>query len=211
MKIFSKLSFFRRTDINLGERPWHRVFIVSFVFSIIIFFLFSLLIAFNHTPENTFNVNIKYNLQDFTRASSKDMANTIPAFRPIDYKVGCLNGNKIESVSIISLERSVCSPDLRGNIDKVAEIFIQENYLNASAKEQMVNDMTKFLDEDTNAGNCFLNGVNCVPDKIITYKRNAIFYLEVCFFALLATYLMVFILQFLYFKVFLFIIYGKNK
>ena len=212
MGIYSKLFFFKRTDINLQEKWWHRFFVVLFTIFLISFFLVFLLIMSEAIPEKSFNVDIKYNLREFTKTSSKDIANTVPAFNLLNYKVGCFEDDKIKYVSYSALNETVCSSDLRSNIDKVAEIFLQNNPLIKDTKENAIKEMTKILDEDTETRYCFVSkNANCTSDKIITYKRNPIFYLEVFLASLFSTYLVALILQFVYFKGFIYIIYGKKK
>lgn len=212
MGIFSRLFFFKRTDINLQEKWWHRFFVVLFNIFVIAFFLFSFLTMNVVIPEKTFNVDIKYNLREFTKNSSKDIADTVPAFNLLNYQVGCLENGKINSVPYYALNETICSSDLRGNIDKVAEIWLQKHPLIKDTKEQTIIKITTVLDEDTETRYCFVSkDANCISDKIISYKRNLIFYLEMFLASLVSTYLVVLILRFIYFKVLIYIIYGKKK
>jgi len=212
MGILSKLFFFKRTDVNLENKWWHRFFVVIFFIFVVAFFGLSLFIAGSLIPETDFNVDIKYNLREFTKTSSKDVVNTIPAFNLLNYKIGCLEDGKIGYISTYYLEKSICSSDLRGNIDKVAEIFLKNNPLIKDTKEQAISGLTKVLDTDTETRYCFIqNEVGCSSDKIVTYKRNIIYHLEFFLAPLVSTYLFILILRFIYFKGFIYIIYGKKK
>jgi hypothetical protein len=196
----------------LSEKWWHRFFVVIFAVSVVLFFISSIFSSYLGIPEKKFNISIQYNLRDFTKTSAKDVVNTIPAFNLMDYKIGCLKDSSINYVSTYDLNNSVCSSDLRGNIDKVADIFMKNNYQFADkTKSQMVQMIAEALEKDTEYRYCFLNqSIGCMSDKIITYKKNFIFYAEVLIASVLATYLYSLILQFVYFRGLIYIIYGKK-
>jgi hypothetical protein len=213
MKIISKLFFLKRTDVNLENKWWHRLFVVLFVIFVVIFFLGSLILLNISIPENKFNVDIKYNLREFSKNSSKDIANTVPAFNLLNYEVGCLkNDNSIKHFSNFALEKSICSSDIRRNIDKISEIFLQKHPSINDSKEQAIYSLTRVLDEDTESRYCFINNdIGCSSDKIIAYQKSPVFYLEVFLISVFLTYLNILFLQLIYFKGFIYIIYGKKK
>lgn len=210
MKIFPK---FIKINIDLESKWWHRVFVILFFILMMLFLVFYFLLGGIPIPETSFNIDIKYNLREFTRTSSQDVINTIPAFNLLNYKIGCLKDNKeIDYVSNYNLKKSACSSNLRGNIEQVAETLIANNPSITSTKEGMINYLNEKLDEDVETRYCFIhNDVGCNSDKIITYERNIIYSLEsfIAFFA--SVYLFALILQVIYFRGLIYIIYGKKK
>ncbi len=197
---------------ELQKKWWHRLFVVIFFILIILFSTVYFLFGGISIPENTFNVDIKYNLQEFTKTSSQDVANTIPAFNILNYKIGCLQDNKeIKYVSDYDLEKSICSPDLKGNIEEVAELILANNFYITFSKEQVVSLINEKLNESTKARYCLIyKDIDCTSDKIIAYERNIVYYLESFLTFCASLGLFILILRVIYFKAFIYIIYGKR-
>jgi hypothetical protein len=164
-------------------------------------------------PEKNFNISIKYNLQEFTKNSSRDIANTIPAFNLLDYKIGCLNGSNIDYVSDYALKKSICSSDVRSNIKEITEFMLldSEQAYSDYNKQTLEKAVIEKIDESNEKRNCFIHkDVKCASDKIVAYKKNIIFYLEQILISIFFILLFVLILQVVYFKGFIYIIYGNK-
>lgn len=212
MKIKKILFPFNKNHSFLSEKWWHRFFVVLFAVLVAFFFIGAVITAYQFIPEKKFNISIQYNLKDFTKTSARDVADTIPAFNLLNYEIGCLNGNDINYVSTYGLDKSVCSSDLKGNIDKVADLLMQKNYSYKGTKDQAIASLKIMLDKDLEQRYCFVSkDLNCTSDKIITYKKGYIFYAEVFLISVLLSYLCSLILQLMYFKGLIYIIYGKKK
>lgn len=214
MKMFTKIFFLKGPKgIDLETKWWHRFFVVLFIILVIVIFFSSLLMTSEVIPETIYNVNIQYNLRDFTKNSSPEIIDTIPAFISLNYKIGCLDGNRIDYFWISDLNKCICSSDLRGNIDNIALLVSQKNveYSNVS-KSKMIAALTDTLNKEAETRYCFIvNSVKCSSDKIVAYRRNIIFYLEMFFASLILTYMVGLFVQFVYFKGLIFIIYGNKK
>jgi len=213
IEILLKPFFFKKTHIDLKNKWWHRLFVVILVLFIILLFVFSLALYYEVIPHNKSNVNITNNLREFTKNSSKSVANTIPMF-VVDSRIGCLkNDNSIEYLSAYALQTSVCSSDLRGNINEVAEIIIEKNSFKETQKQIIIDDLNKKLDKDIETRYCFIHSdVSCdSSDRIISYKNGVLFYLEVLLASIFSVYFIALFLQLVYFKGFIYIIYGKKN
>jgi len=163
-------------------------------------------------PERpSFNVNIKYNLRDFTKSSSSEIVNTIVPF-VYEHRVGCVTGNKIRPLSDYVIEKTVCNADIAGKIGNVARDFIKRNPSAVATNESEVSaSMKRILDTDTETRYCFVNrNANCTSDKIVAYNRNVVFYLEVIFASFIFTYLFALLMHVVYFNGLIFILYGED-
>lgn len=203
---------FRKHRSFLTEKRWHRCSVVLFGVCVVLCFLFNCFLISKIMPERpSFNVNIKYNLRDFTKSSSSEIVNTVVPF-VYGSRVGCLMDNKIKPLPSYVMEKTVCNADIPGKIGSVARDFLQRNPLIVASNEsEVAASMKKIIDKDTETRYCFVNkNANCASDKIVAYNRNAIFYLEVILASFFLTYIFALLVHIVYFNGLIFILYGEN-
>ncbi|MFA5355583.1 MAG: hypothetical protein WC302_02565 [Candidatus Paceibacterota bacterium] len=151
-------------------------------------------------------------MEDFTKDSPKSTVNTIPSFIELEHRIGCLeNDDSIRRISLYELEKNVCSSDLEGNLKEVADILYLDNHEFGSVIN-LQNMLANMLDEDMGKRNCFIRtDFECNSGEIVSYERNIIFYLESFLIPIVIVYILGLVLQIIYFKALIYIIYGKLK
>lgn len=194
----------------LTEKWWHRFFVVIYVILMIIVLLISALIFSSVVDENQHNITIKNNLREFSKNSEKTIANTIPLFLNQADKIACFESSKISYLSRYDLEtKSICSSDIESNADKIAQSYLKDHTASVDEKKKLILDI---LAKDSEKRYCFIhNDMKCASDKIISYNRNPLFYLQVFAYSLIVACLFSYILQILYYKGLIYIIYGKKN
>lgn len=207
-----KLLNFKKSYAHLEDKWWHRMFKIVFIFTTVLFVVFVFAVVFSDLPENNFNTSIDGNLREFTKNSSKNIDNTIISFIE-QGKVGCLNNSKIEYLSSYDLKKDgICNADISGNIDKVSQIVLNSQSYKDLTREKVKDGLLKVLSEDKELRFCFIpNSVSCSSDNIVTYHKNIVFYAEVVLITLLFAILWYLLIMFVYYKGFIYIIYGKKK
>lgn len=192
----------------LTQKWWHRLFIVIFSILILIILLSSLGILNEELEKNENNIYIYNNLREFSKNSDPATTNTVPSFLAQKGQVGCLDNNILRDISTYYLEeKSVCSSDVLKNIKQIAARLNEIHNTNYST-----DTYEEGLKNTTETRYCFISAdVNCSSDKIIMYKKSNIYYLTVVGYSLGITYLASLLLQLIYFKGFIYIVYGKNK
>lgn len=211
MNIF-KIMFPFEGHRSLSNKWWHRLSVVLFFLISAISLIFLVTLFLSSFPENKFNINIKYSLEDFTKDSPKSTVNTIPSFIELEHRIGCLeNDDSIRRISLYELEKNVCSSDLEGNLKEVADILYLDNHEFGSVIN-LQNMLANMLDEDMGKRNCFIRtDFECNSGEIVSYERNIIFYLESFLIPIVIVYILGLVLQIIYFKALIYIIYGKLK
>lgn len=204
---------FTTRHTQLQTKWWHRFFVVTYVISLLFFFLPALAVTADSLPESLFNLEITDNLRDFSKNSSISIANTVPSFLNLKGKFGCLRNSKINYLSTYSLEsNAVCSSDISIHIDETAnklkDMMDDESIKTEVAKKFVLDDLSKNIEKRF----CFIDkNIDCASDEIVNYHFNIFYYLQIVVYSVLATYLFSIFLQIIYFKGFIYIIYGKNK
>lgn len=210
MNIKSIFFPFAKKYSFLEKNWWHRLFIVIYLLVISIFFLLSFVIVSENISEKVYNTTVKDNLRNFSKNSEKDITNTVPIFLKYGAKVGCLENDKITQISNYFLdENSFCSPDIPNRIDDASKKLSKNASL--SIEDTKV-ALLSVVAKDTEVRYCFLNkNLNCSSDKIVSYNKSFIYYLEILLYPLLLTYLTSLLVQILYFKGLMYVIFGKIK
>jgi hypothetical protein len=209
--MIKKIFFpFANNKTFLSEKWWHRFFVIIYIIILCIFSIATVLISLGMVKEEIFNTNIKNNLRDFTKNSDKSVANAVPLFLEQGNKIGCLENSKISYISTYTLETKVfCNADIPGHLDEASRFYA--NLITGSSTGELKNALSEVLSKDTEKRYCFMHkDLDCSSDKVISYSRNAIYYAQVIGYSLIAVYFFSLILQVLYFKGLIYIIYGKN-
>lgn len=234
MKI-KKVAFpFSESYSFLGEKWWHRFFIVAYVITALATLGIAVALSIEGVEEKPYNINIKNNLRDFSKNSDKSVSNTVPLFLEQGGNIGCLEGNRINYVSTYSLrEKTFCSADILTHIDQASRKVLTNGSLNSKSKriitdedfnklnggsgkvlseEERNNLLSDVISKDSEKRYCFVSAdIDCSSDKIISYNKNVVYYLQVITYSLISVYLVSLFLQVLYYKGFIYIVYGRNK
>ncbi len=210
MKIKKAVFPFSGTYPLLGEKWWHRFFVVAYVITILATLGIAVALSIEGIEEKHYNINIKNNLRDFSKNSDKSVSNTVPLFLEQGGNVGCLEDNRINYVSVYTLEKKTfCSADILSHLDQAAEKFNGNDSLTTEKRGDALLDI---ISKDSEKRYCFIsNEINCSSDKVVLYNKNAVYYLQVVAYSLISVYLVSLFLQILYYKGFIYIVYGKNK
>ena len=204
---------FKHHQSFLSKKRWYRFSIVSFWVCIIAAFCFICYMVSSVVVEQPgFNVDIRYNLRDFTKATSSDIVNTVPAF--VDgYRVGCKVEKRVKPLSDSVINKTVCNSDLANRLDVVSATFLKVNPSAITTdKKAIAAAMAKTISEDKETRYCFVNqGANCMSYNIVAYERNIFFYVEVFLISVIVTYIIAVILHVIYFNGLIYILYGGEK
>ena len=210
MKIKNLIFPFTKHYSFLTEKWWHRFFTVAYAVAVCGFLIAAVFVSLEGVGEKTFNTTIKNTLRDFSKNSDKSIANTVPSFLEQGGKIGCFENNKIGYISTYTLENETfCSADISSHLDEATQKIIGGGSLTVERRKELLSEM---LTKDTEKRYCFMpNVLNCSSDKVISYNRNVIYYLQVIIYSLFTTYLFSLFLQVLYFKGLIYIVYGKKS
>jgi len=210
MKI-KKVAFpFSGTHPLLGEKWWHRFFIVAYVITTLATLGIAVALSIEGVEEKPYNINVKNNLRDFSKNSDTSVSNTVPLFLEQGGNIGCLEDNRIKYVSVYTLEKKTfCSADIPSRLDDVSQKFIGNDSSTVERRKELLSEM---ISKDSEKRYCFIsNEIDCSSDKVVSYNKNAVYYLQVIIYSLVSVYLVSIFLQILYYKGFIYIVYGKNK
>lgn len=177
------------------------------------FFLLSIVFSSGIIPDSIVNFKIKNNLRDFSKNSDVSITNTVPAFLNQHGKFGCLQNNKIEYISTYILEnKSICNADIKLNLDETAKTINSMAEYKLTPVEEVKKSILEKLYENNEKRYCFIHkDISCSSDKIVNYRLNSFYYLQTATYSLLSTYLFSLLVQIIYFKGFIYIIYGKKS
>lgn len=209
-KIFLPLA---KSHVELHTKWWHRFFVVIYVLLMVIFFLIALTVSSRNIPEKSFNLKIKNNLRDFSKNSSTSTINTVSDFVAQDGKFGCLQNNKINYyISTYDLKnKAVCSADIGSHIEETANKLKDIADDKSLSTEEFKKFVTNNLYKNDIKRYCFIRkSIDCDSAEIVNYHFSIYYYLQVVVYSLLVTYLFSLFLQTIYFKGFIYIIYGKK-
>lgn len=231
MKIKQVILPFSGNYSFLGEKWWHRFFIVAYVITILGALGVAVLVSIDSIEERPYNINIKNNLRDFSKNSDKSVSNTVPLFLGQSGDIGCLEGSRINYVSTYTLEnKTFCSADILSHLDQASKKVLTSGSLTSEPKRFITDEeydklggQVKVLSEDDRSSllldvisrdsekrYCFVsNEIDCSSDKIVSYNKNIVYYLQVIVYSLISVYLASLFLQVLYYKGFIYIVYGK--
>lgn len=211
MKIKKAVFPFSGTYPLLGEKWWHRFFIVAYVITSLATLGVSVALSIEGVEEKPYNINIKNNLRDFSRDSDKSVSNTVPLFLKQSGSIGCLDGDRINYVSTYALEKgSFCSAEISSHIDEAANKIVGDGSLTFEKRKELLSEA---LNKDTQKRYCFVHkeSIDCLSENVISYDKNVVYYLQVIAYSLISVYVVSLLLQILYYKGFIYIVYGKNK
>lgn len=206
--------YFYRNN-NLKNKWWHRLFVTIYTLILVIIFLISLFIftSIGIVPPTTWNTNYT-TLKTFMNSQTENSGNAIPSFLNLPGAIGCIAENQhIEYVYEPNLRASYCRFNLVSHIDDAASYFHNDFYLNEDIEN--IKQKLLSLDKPTSGDNsyCFISkDANCHQiGSIVKYKKNAIYYLLAIFWSIITIFIVSFFLQLIYYKGFIFIIYGNSK
>lgn len=210
MKIKQFIFPFAKHYSFLSEKWWHRFFTVAYTVVVCGFLIVALFVSLESIGEKGFNTTIKNNLRDFSKNSDKSIVNTVPLFLKQGGKIGGFENNTIGYVSTYTLENETfCSADISSHLDEAADKIIGNGTLTVERRRDALSEI---LAKDTEKRYCFIpKDINYSSDKVVSYNRNAIYYLQVLVYSLLSTYIFSLFLQVIYFKGLVYIIYGRRS
>lgn len=234
MKIKKVIFPFSGSYSLLEEKWWHRFFIVAYVITTLATLGIAVALSIEGVEEKPYNINIKNNLRDFSKNSDTSVSNTVPLFLEQGGNIGCLEDNRIKYVAVDTLEKKTfCSADILTHIDQASRKVLTSGSLNSESKriitdeefnnlnggpgkvlsgEERNNLLLDVISRDSEKRYCFVSAdIDCSSDRIVSYSKNIVYYLQVIAYSLVTVYLVSVFLQVLYYKGFIYIVYGKNK
>ncbi len=197
---------------NLNSKWWHRFFKVLFVVVIIATLGISYFVA-SSSIENTFeNTDITITLTDYTK-NHPELVNTVPSFLEKNGTLACKNDatRGYDYLSDFSLKNyAVCNNDITTNIDKVFTVL---QSLDPAVKNTAKDSILQSHIQNSKDSYCLGNKkyFSCGSTHVVKYIKNYIFYWEAVGYAVLTTIIVSLVLLLVYFKGFIYIIYGKKK
>lgn len=225
------LNWLFRESLELNKHWWHRLIKVIFLS---IFFLASIAsyIAVIYAPDRELmrehNITIKNTLYSFTENYPKgDNLNTVKDFFDQDGEYGLLLNGKVEYISLSSLGKALCVKTPEKYLDGISEMLLpvyKENLSYEQSQKVTLSDFTEhirkqfsedttrkcyFFDLDTYDEN--LKKITNLSANIINYKPNIIFYIEATIVIPILSVLWFIFFALMYYRVFLYIIYGNKK
>lgn len=214
------IPFSRHADV-LNHKWWHRLFKVTYILSLILVLsLACLFFIANKSIENLSyeEVKIFMKLDDFMKQQESTNQNHVSMFVSSYDNLGCTLDGEISVLSYYqkeSLDNVVfCNPHLKLNIEDLAK-WIFSNSLELINKDyesnKTYNDSIDILRKKIGDSHlvCFEweNDI-CGFENVISYQYTPLFYLKRVLYSVFTTYIVGIFLQFLYFKGFIYIIYG---
>ena len=222
MKIKKIIFPFKSDHKRLQLRWWHRLLVVLYL--LIIFFIILTSIYLGLTQKDIWKgqrVNLTskvlISLNDFTTRQEISAINTTPLFIEKYPNIGCLKDHKaIEELSSYEVQREVfCNRDISSNVEEISYEITKNSValLQYKGKEdQLVRHINELLSNDTEKKYCLVpKNFECSADAIVAYKNNILFYVIGLAILAIGVYLTSLLLQFLYFRGFIYIIYGNLK
>jgi len=209
------LTFFLRKDLNLKEKWWHRLFKVIFFAGIVVIIYIAIYDSYNNEQYKT--VDTLGNRLTSQVNVAKDLLKKDESFGYPRYPI-----YQLEDMDT----KTYCSKNIWNNLKEISKISSYDYYgfysreINAYVKtplesysEQLKNSDVVCLTKDSSNGIYFLNNLS------IEYNRDTKIYtkdyllttLNILLFLLMYITTYVVIVFFLYYKIFLYIIYGKKN
>lgn len=221
-------SLLFRDNLELDKKWWHRLVKVIFLS---LFFLISIVsyIAVVADPDTELlskhNTSVKNTLYQFTENyKGEDYENTIPKFFEQNGNFGVLVDKKIEYVSSYSLGKSFCLKTPEKYLDGIAKIIYTniplktgKSFSSTQTLEWFSKETEKNFYEDITR-KCYLfdanddiKNIEDLSKKIISYKPNAIFYIEATLLISLIALISFVLFALIYYRLILYIVYGNKK
>ncbi len=209
MKIGKLFYPFYEIGKKLNKKWWHRMFIVFYLVVMPIIFLLLILIFIEIIPLNKHLLSIDNSLNHYTKYTFYTDNDSVKSFVKKYDHIGCLEKSKVRYVSSWTLEnKSFCSKDIRSNLD---EVMIKLLGGSKALNEENRQKLTEILDKDTEKRYCFIHeDINCNSEQIVGYKKNVFFYFLAILGSTLSLFLLNLLFQLLYFKGFIYVIYGNS-
>ncbi len=193
----------------LKEKWWHRFFTVLFVISLLVVFLIGSIISVESVKDSISNTTIKNNLRSFTQNSSPSVTNTVPDFLAQGTKFTCLKSGIFDQISVYDLSsKAFCNLNISNFVDELAEQFTGDGRLTLEERKVAIKDA---LSRDREKRYCVIHkDIDCASENIVVYTHNILFYAQVLSRTLVTVYVFSLIVQLIYFKGLIYILYGKK-
>lgn len=215
-------------DVELSKHWWHRFIKISFL-SLFLLITLGSFIAIISDPDRELlrkhNITVKNTLNQFTKDyNGLDYENTVPIFFKQEDNFGLLINNKVEYISEYSLGgESFCLKTPEKYLDGISKLLynrIPKDTGKSFSAEQTLEWFTeltrKNFNEDTSR-KCYLSISDedlkntATSLKIINYKPNVFFYLEMSLMVLIIAFFVFVIFALIYYKLMMYIVYGNKK
>jgi len=186
-------SLFKRSDIDLKGKWWHRLFVVLYI-TLLLAVAGSASIGHFYNkevvPEQSFNITVIKSWEDYISVQSGSFSEA----QEKQYNTYRASGMSPEDAKRLA-EQPSFSSFVRQHNDKVG-CFTKDNGLYT---------LSEYTSDDTIAELC--NG----DSSIVAYQENWIYHLQGIISIILLVLFWSILIQFMYHKVFLFILLGSNK
>ena len=185
------------------------MFKIIFIIVTLIFFLISFAISYYEVNKKTYNTSY-VGIIDYTKAHP-ELKNSIENFKKLQGELGCLDASS-RNYKYISdygfAKTGYCNANLLGNFDDAWQVISssdsisEDNYLLKSKLKQTVTEENRVcLIHESERGECDY-------ENIVKYTANYVFYLQVVLYTLIAGGIWIVFWLVLYYKGFLYIVYG---
>ena len=195
-RFLNPFALFKRKDINLNEKWWHRLVIV---FYILVLIIIAVSVSVTHFVEKdlvapaTFNINVTETWSDYVEQQSEGFSD----IQKEQYNTYRASGLSPEAAKELADKPSFSAFVLRFGDGSIG-CFSKENGFNTLSSYG-------FPKEETLTKKC--DG----ESSIVKYQENWVYHVQGILYILLMILLSSVMLQFLYYKVFMYVVYGSTK
>lgn len=197
----------------LETKWWHRLLKILYYCLTAIIAVATILGMYYEWDKTLPNVQVISNLETFTKNSNPSIVDTVPSFLKLEGELGCLNteAGRVDYLYESGfLEKSVCSADIEKNSYEIAKLIAKKNLdysdINLIDLHQQV---LKNIKQEKRI--CYIHqDADCNSTNAIKYKRSGLFYSKSLIYSSLIIIGWIAISWHLYFKVILYIAYGKK-
>jgi hypothetical protein len=207
-----------RTDIDLSERWWHRLFKVLYftLFGLVLTFLAFL--AYEADPERRLgNVEITGRLDDILNRADPSVPNVIPAFMLLPGDTALLRPNgDLDYLFWYNVEKSWCTPDAIRHVEATAEHLTERSFGRQVSTSDVLAGIRKVTQESAprlcwfDSGMSESNLAEVVKfqfTQTAAWQAKATFFLKAIGYSLLAH----FILANIYYRGVVYVIAGPRR
>ncbi len=215
MNMSNKIKSFFRPDLNLTSRWWHRLLKVVFVVTTTFLIIVTPIGLYHGIELKPSNTKIIYSIEDFTRKSYKT-GNVVPDFLALNGEFGCLNVLEDEYTWLYEYklkEQSYCNRNLENSLDTALPLVSSDYKKESEKMKTTIKESILNLVHEKNRV-CLIHEDKrdkCAYENIVKYERSNAFFLHVALFSILIWFCWITLCLVLYFKGFLYIIFGRKK
>lgn len=186
-------SLFNRNDVDLKTKWWHRLCVVFYVIILIVVAGAALIGHFDGkelVKERPFNISTTSTWADYISQASGDFS---------EAQKKQYNTYRASGMSPEDAKRLAETPSFSGFMS------VNNDRVGCFDESGRFNTLSKYTSDDTRNKVC--NGDN----SIVAYDENVVYHIQGIVYVVLLVLLWAVVMQLIYYKVFLYIVFGSNK